>query len=102
MKKKIDFKLTTILVSLFIGFLLVVLGNENKYCLSFGLIFLAVALLVYISDKYKKISQAIIEVEMAIEETEVEDFDIIMELTKQKKMLKKQKGFTCIMCFCFI
>lgn len=101
MKNKINFKLTAILVSLFIGFLLIVLGNKNKYCLSFGLIFLAIALLIYITDKYKKISQAIIEVDIAIEETEMEDFDIIMELTKQKKMLKKQKGFTCIMCFCF-
>ena len=83
------------------GFLLIVLGKGNNVCLSFGLIFLATALLVYIVDKYKKIGQAIAEVEILIDETEVEDFDVIMELTKQKKMLKKQKGFTCVMCFCF-
>ena len=101
MKFKFNMKLTAFMVSLFIGLLLVILGNKNKYCLSFGLIFLAIALLIYITDKYKKISQAIIEVDIAIEETEMEDFDIIMELTKQKKMLKKQKGFTCVMFYCF-
>ena len=101
MKKKINFKLTFTLVSLFIGFLLIVLGNKNKYCLSFGLIFLAVALLIYITDKYQKIKQALIEIEIAIDETDIEDFDVLIELEKQKKMLKKQKSFTCVMCFCF-
>ena len=101
MKNKINFKLTAILVSLFIGFLLSVLGNKNNYCISFGLIFLAIALLIYITDKYKKISQALIEIEVAIDETETEDFDIVIELIKQKKRLKKQKSFTCGMCFCF-
>ena len=83
------------------GFLLIVLGNNNKYCLSFGLIFLAVALLIYIIDKYQKIKQALVEIAIVIDETEVEDFDILMELEKQKRTLKKQKGFTCTMCICF-
>ena len=56
MKNKINFKLTAILVSLFIGFLLIVLGNKNKYCLSFGLIFLAIALLIYVVSKYQQTS----------------------------------------------
>lgn len=97
MKNKINFKLTFILVSLFMGFLLIVLGNKNKYCLSFGLIFLAIALLIYIVGKYKQINQALVEIELAIDEVEVEDSVIIMELISQKKMLKKQKGFTCTM-----
>ena len=101
MKKKINFKLTFTLVSLFIGFLLVVLGNKNKYCLSFGLIFLAIALLIYITNKYQQINKALIEIEIAIDETEVEDFDILMELNEKKRILKKQKSFTCVMCACF-
>ena len=101
MKKKINFKLTFTLVSLFIGFLLIVLGNKNKYCLSFGLIFLAIALLIYLLGKYQQINQALIELETAIDETNVEDFDVLMELSNQKKTLKKQKNFTCVMCFLF-
>ena len=79
MKKKINFKLTFILVSLFIGFLLIVLGNKNKYCLSFGLIFLAIALLIYVVSKYQQINQALVEIQIAIDETEIEDFDVLME-----------------------
>jgi len=101
MKKKINFKLTFTLVSLFVGFLLIVLGNKNKYCLSFGLIFLAVALLIYISDKFNKIKQQLTEIEILIDETDVEDFDVLMELSNQQKILKKQKNFTSIMCVLF-
>ena len=101
MKKKINFKLTFSLVSLFIGFLLIVLGNKNKYCLSFGLIFLASALLLYLFDKYKKINDAMIELDVLIDETDIQDFDKITELSEQKRVLKKQKSFTCSMCFVF-
>ena len=101
MKKKINFKLTFSLVSLFMGFLLIVLGNKNKYCLSFGLIFLAGALLLYLFDKYKKINDAMMELDGLIDETDIQDFDKISELSEQKRVLKKQKSFTCSMCFVF-
>ncbi len=95
MKRKINFKLTFILVSLFIGFLLIVLGNRNKYCLSFGLIFLAIALLIYVSNKFKQVNQALMEIDILMDETD--DFSVVFELSAQKKALKKQKGFTCTM-----
>ena len=101
MKRKINFKLTFTLVSLFIGFLLVVLGNKNKYCLSFGFIFLAIALIIYIVGKYQQINKALIEIESAIDQAEVEDFDLLTELSLQKRTLKRQKGFTCTMCIFF-
>lgn len=101
MKRKINFKLTFILVSLFIGFLLIVLGNKNKYCVSLGFIALAVALIIYLVDKYQSINKKITEVDIQIDETGVEDVDSIMNLTELKRNLKKQKNFTCVMCFCF-
>ena len=101
MKKKINFKLTFTLVSLFIGFLLIVLGNRNKYCLSFGFVFLAIALLIYLVGKYQQINKSLIELETVIDETDVDDFDVLLELNNQKRALKKQKSFTCLMCFFF-
>lgn len=101
MKRKINFKLTFILVSLFIGFLLIVLGNKNKYCLSFGFIALAVALIIYVVDKFQSINKKIIEIDIQIDETNVEDVDTIMALSEYKQNLKKQKNFACIMSFCF-
>lgn len=99
MKKKFDFKLTAILVSLFIGFLLIILGNKNKYCLSFGFIMLGVSIILYSVDKRNRLKKLIIEYDEAM--SDIEDVSTLIELGKQRGKLEKQKNFTCLMFFLF-
>lgn len=101
MKNKINFKLTFCLVSLFIGFLFLIFGNKNTYCVSFGLIFLAVGLILYLADRFQKLQKSLIEVSEALEDAQVEEVEHIFELTELKKNLKKQKNFTCVICAVF-
>lgn len=97
MKNKINFKLTAVLVSLFIGFLLIVLGNKNKYCLSFGFVVLGFAIGMYATFKRKDLDDAINNTNAQIDEEEEQV--VIYELNKHKKNLKKQKNFGCLMFF---
>ena len=99
MKKKFDYKLTAILVSLFIGFLLVVLGNKNKYCLALGFIILGIASIFYALSKRKQLTEIMIQYENAIEEEE--SAIALIELGKQRNKLAKQRNFTCSMFFIF-
>ena len=99
MKKKFDFKLTAILVSLFIGFLLLVLGNKNKYCLSFGFIVLGISVVLYGLNKRNQLKNLIAKYDTALDE-ESENAALIIELAKQRNKLTRQKNFTCSM-ICF-
>lgn len=65
------------------------------------MIFLAVALILYVIDKFQSINKKIMEVDSQIDETDIEEVDKIMALSECKHNLKKQKNFACIMSFCF-
>ena len=99
MKKKFNLKLTAMLVSLFIGLLLVILVNKNKYCLSFGFIILGLTLGYYTMNKVRNLNEEIRLVDQEIDETDIEEFHLINELTNYKRKLKKQKNFGCTMFF---
>ncbi len=88
-KKKFDLKLTAFLVSLFIGFLLLILGNKNTYCLSFGFIVLAGSLALYAMYKINKLKEMQAEAEQAMEETPLEDTYALKELYQLKTKIKK-------------
>ncbi len=109
MKKfKINFKLTTFLVSLFLSLLLVILGSKNNYCLSFGFILMGISLLLFVlynNEKLQKqlqdINETIDEVDQLEDESsnhdefsqeEEERLYVLKELyIAQKKINKKQK-----------
>ena len=101
MKKNFNFKLTASLVSLFISFLLIVIGNKSKYCLSFGFILMSVALVFYILNRNENIDNALIEITNEIEESDIQDAYTLNELYKEKTKLIKQKrrtNFTFYLC----
>lgn len=89
MKNRFDLKLTISMVSLFIGLLLLILGNQNKYCLSFGVILLGAALILFCIYKTKGLTENIIELDLAIEETD--DINLMSEIYKEIARLKRQK-----------
>lgn len=102
MKKKLNVKLTACLVSLFIGLILLILGNKNKYCLAFGFIVLAFGVVLYVLFKQDKLNELLNEVKLQKEETEdtiakneeeqkQKDY-ILKELKKIKAKTEKQKG----------
>ena len=92
MKKNFNLKLTLSLVSLFVSLLLIILGNKNTYCLSFGFILLGIALAIYAMNKAEQIDSAIIEVANEIEETPIENVFAQQELAIEMKKYKKQKS----------
>ena len=100
-KKNFNYKLTLMLVGLFVGMLLIVLGNKNVYCLGFGFIFLGVSLIFYAYEKSKKLQSTIFEINEEFGKVQKDDFIYIAELTKAKKQLTKQKNITCIMFYIF-
>lgn len=73
------------------GFLLIVLGNKNKYCLAFGLILLGVSLMFYALHKSKLLEEEIKEVGNEMKEVDQEDFVLLGEYAKYKNKLKGQK-----------
>ncbi len=90
MKKKFDFKLTITLVSLFIGFLLMVFGN-NKYCLGFGMVLLGLSVGFYAYYKTQKINEDLKEIDQEIAEIDENDFLTLQEAYTVKRKMKKQK-----------
>ena len=97
---KFNYKLTISLVSLFISLLLIILGNKNNYCLSFGFILMGVALGFYTFYKAEKFDSAIVEINNDIEETNLEDTFALNELNKEKKrFIKQRKRFNFVFYF---
>ncbi len=78
MKFKFNSKLTAFLVSLFLGFLLVVLGSNNKYCLSFGLIILGVSLTIYVLYNNEKLDNELENLSQQIDDFE-QEYDQLVE-----------------------
>ena len=91
MKFKFNFKLTISLVSLFIGLLLIVLGNKSNYCLSFGFILFGIAIAFYAVQKGEKFDSAIVEINNDIEQTSEKDSFSLKQLNKEKKKFINQK-----------
>ena len=91
MKKKFNLKLTLSLVSFFISLLLIILGNKNNYCLSFGFILLGVAIAVYAMNKSEQIDKVILEISNDIGETKPDNTFELQQLSKEMKKFKKQK-----------
>lgn len=108
MKIKLNFKLAIVLVSLFAGLLLLVLGSKSKYCLSFGLIFLGLSLVLlifYINEKYenviKETNEEIDNLEVDEEIAEEEKVYVLQELfLKQKKITKQHKRTRTLFILC--
>ena len=110
MKFKFNLKLTVFLVSLFIGLLLLILGNKNIYCLSFGLIIVGLSFVVFVlyfnskaKETYAEIEKQIEDIDNAEEELEEdEDNDELFYYkndlyTQKRKLLKKQKSLNIIL-----
>ena len=68
MKKKFNLKLTAFLVSLFISLMIIILGNKNPYCLSFGFVFMSVSMVLYVLYNNEKTTKTILELDNAIDE----------------------------------
>ncbi len=88
--KKFNFKLAISLVSLFISIVLILLSKYSKYCFSFAMIFLAVALVLFVADKVAIIGERINQANSYLES---DDFnaDEIYEVSSQAKKLAKQR-----------
>ena len=93
MKKRFNLKLTMFLVSLFVSLLILVLGNKNIYCLSFGLILLGVSLGLFIYYAIGETDIAVKQIEEDIDEIDAkteEDGFMLQDLyTIQRKLNKK-------------
>ena len=105
-KFKFNLKLTSFLVSLFLGLLLVVLGSKNKYCLSFGFMVLGVSMFFLIWYNNEKTALMLTEVSQQIDTLEAENYVIeddeeyvyvMKQLYGRKKYLTKHKKISLIM-----
>ena len=103
MKKKFNYKLTISLVSLFISLLLLILGNKNNYCLSFGFILMGVAIAFYAFQKSEKFDETLVEIDNDIQEIDEKDTFSILQLQKEKKkFIKQKKRFNFVFYLCAI
>ena len=104
MKKfKFNYKLTISLVSLFISLLLIILGNKNNYCLSFGFIIMGLAIAFYAMYKTDKFNEVILEINNEIDESDKEDNYTITQLKKEKtKFIKQKKRFMFVFYLCAV
>ena len=101
MKKKFNYKLTISLVSLFISLLLIIIGNKNNYCLSFGFILMGVAIAFYAMHKTETFNDTLVEINNDLQQTEEENVFAIKELEKERKRFIRQKrrfNFTFYLC----
>ncbi len=91
MKLKFNLKLTIVLVSLFVGFLLLIFGNQNKYCQSFGFIFLAIGIIFLAVDRTKQIDKLRIKIDNQLNSDEDLDDESLLDLNNESNRLYKQK-----------
>ena len=60
-------------MSLFLSLIIIILGNKNKYCLSFGFILLGFCAGLFVVYNDEKTKQAIIEIDKNLDELDLED-----------------------------
>ncbi len=90
--KKLSLQLTISLVSLFISLILTILGNQNKYCLSFGFIFFAIAIILFAVDRCIYTSNTIKQLNQDVEDYDLSDV-MLLEIKDELKKLKKQRAY---------
>lgn len=91
MKFKFNIKLTICLVSLFIGFVLLVVGNQNMYCQSFGFFSLAVGIISFAIDRTNKIDKRRIEIDKILDNEKELDDEQLLEINAEFSKLYKQR-----------
>ena len=94
--KKLNLLLTISVVSIFISLILIIVGNKNNYCLSFGFIFLAVSLALFVADRSIKLSEQIEQNNRFIldaNEDLEDDQEIIEAEMENKKLIKMRTSF---------
>lgn len=110
MKKNFNFKLTIFLVGLFVSLIVLILGNKNSYCLSFGFVLLGVTVALYVWYNNEKMDNAISEINQQIDEIN-EEADIEEEehayivrqlLISQNNLIKKKKKVAIVFYTCGI
>ena len=74
MKFQFNLKLTAFLVSLFISLIMIILGNKNQYCLSFGFIALGLSLFLFVLYNDEKVAKTVVDLD-----NEIEDFASTLE-----------------------
>lgn len=90
--KKLNLLLTISLVSLFISIILIIVGNINIYCLSFGFLFLAIALGLFTADRSVHWSNLIKQNKELLESLESGKDDMLAyEIIFANKKLAKQR-----------
>ena len=92
MKFKFNFKLTAFLVSLFLSLIILILGNENKYCLCFGFILLGLSAALFVLFNNDKTVQTIQEIDKEIEELDEEfaEFEGNEEIQEERTYVLQQ------------
>lgn len=91
MKKKFDLKLTAFLVSLFIGLLIVILGNKNQYLLSFGFVVIGFSLILFAMFKTAEINAVVNELQIELESLKPEEEFKVKEIAKSQAKLASQR-----------
>ena len=81
--------------------LLIIIGNKNNYCLSFGFILMGVAIAFYAIYKTEKFNQTLLEIDNEMEELGEEDEFELKQLNRERKKFTAQKrrfNFTFYLC----
>lgn len=107
-KFKLNSKLIIALMSLFASLIFVILGSKNKYCLSFGFIFLGCSLelfLFYLNEKYQKelteLAEEIDSVDICEDVDEMEKAYILQQhYIRQKRLTKKKRRTNIVFSIC--
>lgn len=95
MKNKFNLKLTLLLVSLFIGLLIIILGNKNRYCLFFGFLLIACTLPFFAKMQTDKINKVLQATQKEIEQEQPEQ-EVLNAVYSEMSKLRKQKKSTTI------
>lgn len=88
MKFKFNAKLTIALVSLFIGLLLIILGNKNKYCLSLGCLFFAGSLWLLCNERVISVKNEITAIDERVDEDDIEEEEYTILVNSKIKLTK--------------
>jgi hypothetical protein len=93
MKKKFNFKLTALLVSLFLSLIIIILGNKNKYCLSFGFILLGFCAAFFVNYNNEKTDKQIQEIDRELDELDLSDGIDIDEDGEEDVITDEEKAY---------
>ena len=85
--KNFSWQLTISLVSLFVSLIIIIVGNGNKYCLSFGFILIAVAIAFFVWYAVNKNNKKIKQIKNHMAKDKLNEYDYKREI----KVLNKQQ-----------